>query len=497
MRRSLERLVTALVIAVLIAACGSPRSSEPAKVPPPSGTPASSAPATPEPSGSTPASSEAPSVNPPPGTGSLPVHGNARDLALGVLTAPGPAGSLYVSIPEADGTVLVALLDPNGRPRAGWPIELAGATRCPLLLPVDDGSVRLVCAPEALNQELNSGMRAYALDANGGSLPGWPVDLDGSFIGRMVGDQLTLLGQQMVDVCEAGQACGEAALVTVASAGTVRHGVGVPLFGDCCAGDMSIGPDGVAYGVTWTSGLEQTPEVTRIRAIGLSGVQPGWPVRIDGTASGPAFRPDGQIVLTVGSYERDASQVLILNRNGRVVSPSAPMLPIATAQTGVDCIAGAPEPPLVAQDGTIIVFSEIDRAVFAISPARTVLPGWPYRPPSSLEHPGASDPRNELSCAPIARPAVGPDGVVYLPLSAGSEKIGGSIVAVGQNGRVRPGWPVELQRAGAEFWSVVIGADGTAFALAMEPEPGNHSSATILAIAPDSTVLYRTTIVDP
>ena len=151
---------------------------------------------------------------------------------------------------------------------------------------------------------------------------------------------------------------------------------------------------------------------------------------------------------------------------------------------------------MVAQDGTIIVFSEIDPAVFAISPTRTVLPGWPYRPPSSLEHPGASDPRNELSCAPIARPAVGPDGVVYLPLSAGNEKVGGSIVAVGKNSRVRPGWPVELQRAGAEFWSVVVGADGTAFALAMEPEPDNHSSATILAIAPDSTVRYRTTIVD-
>jgi hypothetical protein len=85
---------------------------------------------------------------------------------------------------------------------------------------------------------------------------------------------------------------------------------------------------------------------------------------------------------------------------------------------------------------------------------------------------------------------------VYLPLSARDAKVGGNIVAVGQNGRVRPGWPVLLQRAGAEFWSVVVGADGTAYALAMEPETGNQSSATILAIAPDGTVLYRTTIVD-
>jgi hypothetical protein len=62
---------------------------------------------------------------------------------------------------------------------------------------------------------------------------------------------------------------------------------------------------------------------------------------------------------------------------------------------------------------------------------------------------------------------------------------------------MRPGWPVELRRPGAEFWSVTVGSDGTAYALAMEPEPGGTSSASILAIAPDSTVRWTTTIVDP
>jgi hypothetical protein len=85
---------------------------------------------------------------------------------------------------------------------------------------------------------------------------------------------------------------------------------------------------------------------------------------------------------------------------------------------------------------------------------------------------------------------------VYLPLHARDANVGGSIVAVGPNGRVRAGWPVELQRKGAEFWSVIVGSDGTVFALAMEPESGNSSSATILAIAADRTVIYRTTIID-
>jgi hypothetical protein len=62
---------------------------------------------------------------------------------------------------------------------------------------------------------------------------------------------------------------------------------------------------------------------------------------------------------------------------------------------------------------------------------------------------------------------------------------------------VPSGWPVELQRPGAEFWSVVVGSDGTAYALAIEPEAGGVSSATILAIAADSTVVYTTTIIDP
>ena len=105
-----------------------------------------------------------------------------------------------------------------------------------------------------------------------------------------------------------------------------------------------------------------------------------------------------------------------------------------------------------------------------------------------------------LQCSfdePVVRPAVGPGGILHLALHARSATVGGSLAAVGLDGRVRPGWPIELKRAGAEFWSVVVGSDGTAYALAIEPEAGTGSSATILAIAPDSTVLYRTTIIDP
>jgi hypothetical protein len=59
------------------------------------------------------------------------------------------------------------------------------------------------------------------------------------------------------------------------------------------------------------------------------------------------------------------------------------------------------------------------------------------------------------------------------------------------------GWPVTLTRSGSQFWSVVVGSDSTAYALAVEPEPNGSHSATILAIAPDSNTVYNVTIVEP
>jgi hypothetical protein len=94
-------------------------------------------------------------------------------------------------------------------------------------------------------------------------------------------------------------------------------------------------------------------------------------------------------------------------------------------------------------------------------------------------------------------PAVGTGDVLYLLHPPRAATLGGTIVAIGPDGRVRPGWPVVLERPGAEFRSIVVAPDGTAYALAVEPEAGGRYSATILAIAPDSTVRYSSTIVEP
>ena len=47
------------------------------------------------------------------------------------------------------------------------------------------------------------------------------------------------------------------------------------------------------------------------------------------------------------------------------------------------------------------------------------------------------------------------------------------------------------------FRSVVVGPEGTAYALSVEPEADQRTSATILAIDLDGTVRYRTTVVEP
>lgn len=499
MRSAHLRVATSIVVGLLLAACAAAPSEAPSTTPAPS---ASTSPATgpsttpslaPVPTDSATAS---PTLSAAQSSIALPLHGSALPSALDVLMAPGPGGGLYVSIPAPKGAVVLALLDSTGRPQAGWPIEIAGATNCGLLVPVEDGSLRVVCSPDDLNQELNSGMRAFAFDVNGRALKGWPVDLDGRFTGRAIGNDLTLFGRQSGDVCD-GPTCGEGWIATVAPDGTLRSGVPVPLANTCCGGGWAVGPDGVAYGVDTVSGWDDgSAEVSRITAVDLAGLRPGWPVRMDGIASGPAFGPGGRIVVTVGSFARETSRVLVFSRGGKVVSPVVARLPIATAQSGVDCAPGDPEPPVVAGDGTIFVFSEIDSRVFALDPSLAVLHGWPYRPGTPLEHPGWNDPRYDLPCPAIARPAVGPDTILYLPLHTRGASVGGSIVALSQGGRLRAGWPVELQRSGAEVWSVVVSADGTTFTLAMEPEPGGGSSATILAIAPDSTVRYRTTIID-
>ena len=455
---------------------------------------------TPRPSASSPVASANPNATPTaspslpssPASASLPVTGSAREIGMRVQVAPGSGGTLFVSIPRLDGSV-VALLDSSGRPRPGWPIAVSASTECGLLLPVDDGSVRVVCTMENPDGNQFAPVGAFAFDPSGTLLGGWPVAIEGdtfSFSGRMVGDRLTLFTERSLsDVVEPGKPTSDGGLVTVAADGGLVSGTRVPDL----AGSGAVGPDGVAYGVTGD-------DASKIWAADLSGMRTGWPVTFDGFASGPAFGPGDRVAVIVGSPTNGTSQVLVFDRGGNAIRGRSAAIPIVTVDENWGTTGGCPpwpKPPLVASDGTIFIFSQAESAVFGLDSSLKVMPGWPFGPATPLVLRDERYVKEDAYCPSIAIPAVGPDSTLYLPLQARDATVGGSLVAVGTDGLMRPGWPVELTRPGAEFWSVAVGSDGTTYALAIEPESTSTSAASILAIAPDGTVIYTTTIVEP
>lgn len=439
-----------------------------------------------------------------PAVGTLPVRGFAQLLGTKIRIAPGPDGNLYVSIPTHDDSVVLALLGEAGRPMAGWPIELADIESCDLLYPVEDGSVRALCTlgPEGSPSGV---MRALAFDSKGTLLAGWPIDLDlygadGYFAGRVIGDELTLYSwASLGDQIQAGQPAGNAWIMRVAADGTVRSGAQVQYGIGCCHADTwAVGPDGVAYGIVHDLAAPSTEMTSELSAVGPEGVPAGFPVAIDGIASEPAFDAAARIHVTVGSPVAPPARILAFGADGRASDYGSEQVAIAATSDWTGAGGDFPAAPLVGDDGTTFVIDTTDGAtVVGLSPAGQVMTGWPYRSAVGLEYTGFCG-SGDTGCGQFrAASTVGPENVLYLLHAAASSSAGGSIVAIGQDGRVVAGWPVSLTRQGSEFWSVVVAPDGTAYALAIEPEPNNSHSATILAIAPDSTVLYTATVVEP
>jgi len=404
--------------------------------------------------------------------------------------APGPDGGLYVLVADTGGPgnrSVLTLLDTRGRPRAGWPIALmgwlCGGWADPPPLAAGDGSIRLVCSD-------GSRSRAFAFDPSGRTLAGWPVDLPGEvmpLLSRVVDDRLVVVARGAE---EANPATGESSvawwLLSVAADGTLRVGRWYNEKRDTDQDYWSphIGPDGIAYQQAYLD------DGTEIMAFDLDGARAGWPVRAASCVLGLVFGPPGRLYLIECATDPTSTRTLVFDPDGRVLPFGSAALPIEALSTYSG--AGPSDPAvLVAPDGAAFLLSDDERTVYGLDPSGRVMAGWPYRAAAGLQWQGGC-PADVTGCGvSLSTPAVGPGDVLYLP------QAGGRLVAIGPNGRVRPGWPVVLTRPGAGFWSVVVGSDGTAHALAIEPEAGDRTSSTILAIAPDGTVRYRTTVVDP
>ena len=368
--------------------------------------------------------------------------------------------------------------------------------------------MRAVCAtyhPE--------GTRAFAYDDAGRQLWGWPVDISGGSLDVWDRERPRLVDGDLYLVLHSRHPPSSATLVRVAAEGTVRTGTNLwglvasdPL--DWSIDEVAIGPDGTAYAMAYTADLSRS----EIVAATLEGPLPGWPVRIDGYASRPSFGPGGRIYLAVELPGGRKSRVLALSRSGKAVAGWPAELPVAAPVEWNGEGDMPPAAPVVAPDGSAYVVTEESEypfngtTAYAIDKSGNLRAGWPYRTSTGLVWPGTC-PCSATGCGGFrSDPVAALDGSLHLLQLAPSAGTGGSIVAVGTDGAVKAGWPVVLRRAGAEFSSVVVGPDGTAFALAIEPEEylpdecgGTVSldSATILAINPGGTVRYRTTLVSP
>jgi hypothetical protein len=343
-------------------------------------------------------------------------------------------------------------------------------------------------------------VRAFALDTDGRDVPGWPVVVPAVWAGAIEGDVLVVLSLwSFSDTVTPGEVSHQVRVMAVAADGRATPGEPAGIIEVCCGEAWSVAPGSVAYGVLFHGEADVgRPEESTVYAVALGGTQPGWPITFQwGIPSAASVDRDGRIAMTLGSFVEPTTRVLVLDPAPQPTAATSGDLPMPAVTSGVDCVVDVPTAPILAPDGATYVVSELDPAIYGLDPGLRVLTGWPVEPPTPIQRAAPFDNEDGIDCPTLVLPAAGPDGTLVLPLTGGDDRAGGSLLALGRDGQTRPGWPVGLRRPGSEFWSVVVGDDGTVYALALEPERGGTSSATVLAIEPDSTVRYTVTLVDP
>jgi hypothetical protein len=252
-----------------------------------------------------------------------------------------PSGSGFVAtvLPVADGVYSdidvgqLTLLGKDGAPRPGWPVPLPIAH-------VDAGpSARLWTGPDGtLYVQDYTADAIWAYSSNGAIEPGWPL-----------------------------------------------HGWS----------SMAFDPGGRIY--VWKHVLDlsrgaRNPPVTetQIAAVDSSGrFYPGWPLRLAGAVSSPAFGSDGTVYATRGGPYgpglpdgSDASAKLVaLDRNGNAVPGWPVSLPNGYWVRGSRSVS---DPPSIATNGSVYVLAatydalgDQTDAVFAVLPDGRPAPGWP------------------------------------------------------------------------------------------------------------------------
>jgi hypothetical protein len=447
---------------------------------------------------------------------------------------PLPSGTVSIT-PDADGGAWVlvhtlgtavaadratlVLLDPQGRPRPGWPLGIEGST-CAWQVEYGpwspqvaaDGSVRVLCAFRADDSHL--AQFAYAFDRSGALLDGWPVDLGPDEISeapRAVADDLVVVARNIVrDEGENPQSVTYR-LIRVTTDGRVERGTPVSAVAVSLQYGERLGADGVAYvrdtdePLLDDEGRPLGPVTTRLTGLDSQGIRDGWPLTIEGLLSDPVVGPDGALYFSrierVTATEGVAwvASLVVVDRDGGVREPG----PVSVAGAGLHeaTFAGgdSPLPPVVSRDGSawLATTGTQGRVVLhLVTAAGQMAPGWPWEAEQPLELRGRCSGLDTGCGVWRTLLAAGPGGALYAALQAPPRGQGGQLVAIGPDGRLVDGWPVGLRAGNARWDMLAVASDGTIIATAVEPS-GGGDGVTVLGIAPDSSVLWRTTVVAP
>jgi hypothetical protein len=400
--------------------------------------------------------------------------------------APLADGRLWVSFSNGDGTVL-ALLDSHG---VGSPMAVDGDDCVPLA--VADGSVRLLCAFSDEDPETCVDVcyedRVYAYSPDFDELPGFPVSLPTALTAgvdrrgaRVVGTNVVLGYLETTDDPEGQPVSTTARLITVRDDGTLEQGAAVEGIEVCCA----ISLEGIGYGDTVVSNDDGT-QMSTIFALDPSGMVSGWPVEIEGNTSRPGFGPAGDLYFT--SWIGDGSRLV------RIREASHSMSVDLQDPVTWDARYDGPMAPVVGDTGRTLVV--VDDRILSFDGTGEALPGWPYEVETGFVERGACGPQ-DTGCQPwIEPPRLAPRGLIYA-LETPPEGQGERITAVNADGSIRSGWPKTLQREGASWDSVTIAENRIAYAVAIEPEPNDEASISILAFAPNGTREWIRVLVEP
>jgi hypothetical protein len=431
-----------------------------------------------------------------------PVHGDAGSTANAEM-APGTGGRLFVAVGGEHGTV-VAALDARGGLIAGWPVELNGWTACWLGTVQANNSVRLVC------HDAFGSIRAFAFDARGHRITGWPADISGRAgsqfqdyqDGFRTGNEPRIVGDRLFILLKRWEPDQALRLVRVSARGAISVGQVFPTpVTETGEWDWTraLGADGTAFAVRTRFDQGSGRQPSQVTAFGLDGPRSGWPVTISTRASLPVVGPRGRVYVVVNPTSTRVSRVWVYTRNGRRLSAWSSRLPVAATSDWRGAGAYNAAPPVVSATGSAWLVSDAGgTTAWALTSAGQARAGWPYRSRADIaDHNPCPVPTTGCGWLRVT-PVVGPGGVLYLSQDPRSSTVGGRIVAIGRDGKMQAGWPITLVNPGARFRSVAVAANGTVFGLAIEPAgtAGRHS-ATIVAIAANGSVIYRRTVVAP